>query len=213
MIPDILGWERALPYLLGAFAAGFAVGAIPFGLLITRVFGLGDLRKVGSGNIGATNVLRTGHRGAALLTLVADTAKGTVPALIAWAMLGPLASAAAGIGAFLGHCFSPFLGFRGGKGVASGSGVLFAWRWEAMVLAAVAWLAIAFLTKRSSLGAFAAAAAGLGALALFEEWTFFWGFLLMSLVMLFQHRSNIARLLRGEEPKISLGRKRKDGGA
>ena len=153
--PDILGFDRALPYLLGALLSGYVVGGLPFGLIVTRAFGLGDIRNIGSGNIGATNVLRSGNKLAALATLILDVAKGAAPALIAWHYFGPLAAAAAGFGAFLGHCFSPYLGFTGGKGVATGFGVLLAWRWEVGVICAVVWLAAALLSRRSSAGALA----------------------------------------------------------
>ncbi|MCI4660501.1 MAG: glycerol-3-phosphate 1-O-acyltransferase PlsY [Neomegalonema sp.] len=207
MIPEIMGWERVWPWLLGAFLVGFALGSVPVAVLVSRALGLPDPRSYGSRNVGASNVLRSGHKGAALLVLGLDFLKGWLPAVIGFLYLGPVAAACAGLGAFLGHCFSPLLRFRGGKGVASGAGALFGWVPLAGLAGLIGWLAMVSLTRRSSLGAFAAASAGMLALALLDEWTYFWAFALMSLVMLIQHRANIRRLLRGEEPKISLGKR------
>jgi glycerol-3-phosphate acyltransferase PlsY len=196
------GW----PALLGA-VLGYLLGSIPFGLLLTHAAGLGDIRKIGSGNIGATNVLRTGRRGLAAATLLLDGGKGALAVLIArhW---GLEVAVLAGAGAMLGHLFPVWLSFKGGKGVATGLGVLLALDWRIGVTACATWLAVAFLFRYSSLAALLAFALSpvvawilgahlLAAIALF----------LAALVWL-RHHQNIRRLLKGEEPKIG---KRKDG--
>ncbi|MBN9070879.1 MAG: glycerol-3-phosphate 1-O-acyltransferase PlsY [Rhizobiales bacterium] len=180
---------------------GYLLGSIPFGLLITRAAGLGDVRKIGSGNIGATNVLRTGRKGLAALTLLLDALKGAATVWIAlrWDLT---AGMAAGLGAFLGHLFPVWLGFKGGKGVATYVGVLLALAWQGFLAFAVIWLAVAALTRYSSLAALVAAAAtpiflyflGAGLVA---------GLLaLMSLLIIVRHRLNIERLLAGTESRI-----------
>ena len=139
------------------FAIGFVLGSIPFGLLLTRSAGLGDIRAIGSGSIGATNVLRTGHRGLALATVLLDGGKGAAAVLIAAALLhDPLAGLIAGFAAVLGHIFPPWLAFRGGKGVATGFGVLFAAAWPAALAAGAVWIAVAAVTRISSASALAA---------------------------------------------------------
>ena len=160
MFHDVMAIERALPWLATAFAAGYFAGTIPFGLLLARALSLGDLRKVGSGNIGATNVLRTGNRVAAALTLVLDALKGAVPALLflSW---GDLAAQCAALGAFIGHCVPVWLRFRGGKGVATFLGIALALAPLAGAATCLTWLAAAFAMRISSVGALAAA--GLGA--------------------------------------------------
>lgn len=183
---------------------GYLLGSIPFGVLATRFGGLGDIRNVGSGNIGATNVLRTGRRDLALMTLVGDAGKGAVAALLATALVSPAAGAVAGGAAFLGHLFSPWLGFRGGKGVATFFGVLFATAWPVALAAGATWIAVAAIFRYSSLAALAAAAltplyvgVGLG-------WTtpVFWLALGMATLIFVRHRANIVRLLHATEPRI-----------
>ncbi len=180
----------------------YLLGAVPFGLVITRAMGLGDLRKVGSGNIGATNVLRTGNKGAAVATLVLDAAKGAVAVLIARAMVGPDAAQVAGLAAFLGHLFPIWLGFKGGKGVATFLGIMLALAWPVGLGLCATWAVVAALTRFSSLAALMAAAsstfwmAGLGRLDLL-----FLGAALTVLIYL-RHGANIARLRAGTEPKI-----------
>lgn len=188
-----------------AFALGYLLGAIPFGLLLTRLAGLGDIRAIGSGNIGATNVLRTGRRGLAAATLALDAAKGAAAVLLADRVLAPgIAEAAwlAGLGAVIGHVFPLWLGFRGGKGVATALGVLLAAAWPAGVLAAVIWLLAAVIGRRSSLAALIALSAspflafvfaGAGAVA---------PCLAIVALIFWRHRANIARLLAGTEPRI-----------
>ncbi|MEO1459961.1 MAG: glycerol-3-phosphate acyltransferase, partial [Pseudomonadota bacterium] len=148
--------DRALPWLALAFSLGYLAGSVPFGLLVARLFRLGDLRAIGSGNIGATNVLRTGNRAAAALTLLLDALKGAVPVLLflSW---GDLAAQCAGLGAFAGHCLPVWLRFRGGKGVATWFGIAFALHWPAGAVLAAVWLAGARATRISAVGALAAA--------------------------------------------------------
>jgi glycerol-3-phosphate acyltransferase PlsY len=191
------------PALLALTAlAAYLLGAVPFGIVIARLFGLGDLRKIGSGNIGATNVLRTGNKTAAALTLVLDAGKAGIAVLIARAALAEDAAQLAGFAAFLGHCFPVYLGFRGGKGVATFLGTLLALWWPLGLAACAVWLAIAKLFKISSLSALVAAVMAPG-LA--------WGFghpdlvilsLLLGILVFFRHKENIIRLLNGTEPKI-----------
>ena len=188
-----------------ALLIGYLFGSIPFGLLLTRAAGLGDVRAIGSGNIGATNVLRTGRKGLAAATLLLDAAKGAVPVLIATAVTGDQAPLWAAAGAVLGHLFPVWLKFRGGKGVATGIGAMLALDWRAGLSICAIWLIMALLFRRSSLAAltgFAAAplaAWGLGnpALAKFS--------LIIGAVIYARHHTNIRRLLAGTEPKI--GRK------
>lgn len=186
-----------------ALAVGYVAGSIPFGLILTRAAGLGDIRKVGSGNIGATNVLRTGNKGLAALTLAFDVAKGTAPVLIAQHYLGPDAPLIAGLSAFLGHIFPVWLGFRGGKGVATCIGVLIGWSWQAALIFCAVWLVIAMFTRYSSLSALVASVAvplflffrdAQPTLVLFSS--------LMTVLLLLKHHANIRRLITGEEPKI-----------
>lgn len=194
-------------YTLAALALGYVLGSIPFGLLLTSSAGLGDVREIGSGNIGATNVLRTGHKWLAALTLVLDMLKGTAAVLIGYeigAMGGAavLASLVAGLGAFVGHVFPVWLGFRGGKGVATYIGVLLGLNWPAGVAFCCVWLLVALLTRYSSLSALVAAlltplgllAAGDRPMALLAA--------LLSALLFYKHRTNIRRLASGEEPKI-----------
>jgi acyl phosphate:glycerol-3-phosphate acyltransferase len=192
---------------LGAFAAalifGYLLGAIPFGVVVARLGGLGDLRGLGSGNIGATNVLRTGRKGLAALTLLGDALKGTAAVLIAGMWGAPLALIA-GLGAFLGHLFPAWLGFRGGKGVATYLGVLAAVTWPAALAFAALWLLTAWLTRYSSLSALVASAATPFAVALLGDSSAVWLFVPMTLMIFVMHRDNIVRLMRGEEGRIGV---------
>ncbi len=192
--------------MLLALAVGYLLGSIPFGLLLTKAAGLGDIRSIGSGNIGATNVLRTGHKGLAATTLLLDALKGTAAVLIAGAMAPAEAANEAalvgGLGAFLGHVFPVWLGFRGGKGVATYIGVLLGLHWPAAVAFCAVWLASAFLTRYSSLSALIASIAiplllwgfGLTQMAGFVA--------LLSGLLIIKHHANIRRLLSGTESKI-----------
>lgn len=185
--------------------AAYLLGSVPFGILITRIMGLGDLRAIGSGNIGATNVLRTGNRGAAAATLILDAGKGAAAVLAARALVGQDAAQIAGLAAFLGHLYPLFLRFRGGKGVATFIGTLLALAWPAGLAVCATWAAAAWLWRYSSLaGMTGAASAPLWALVLGRADVAGLAALLALLVIL-RHRDNIARLRAGTESRI--GRK------
>ncbi|MDR9395095.1 glycerol-3-phosphate 1-O-acyltransferase PlsY [Roseovarius sp. SYSU LYC5161] len=192
--------------LLALWAAlGYLLGSIPFGMVLARLMGLGNLRRIGSGNIGATNVLRTGSKPAAAATLLLDGAKGAVAVLLARALAGPDAGQLAGLAAFLGHCYPVWLGFRGGKGVATFLGLLLALAWPVGLAACLTWLATAALTRLSSLSAIAAAGlAPVWMLVLGHGGLVALGGALMA-VVIWRHRENIARMRAGTEPRI--GRK------
>lgn len=184
---------------------GYLLGSVPFGLVITRALGLGDLRTIGSGNIGATNVLRTGHKGAALATLILDAAKGAIAVLIARLALGEDAAQVAGGMAFLGHLFPVWLGFKGGKGVATFLGTLLALAWPVGLAACATWAVAAFVTRISSASALVAAAtSGLWCFVFDRGDALFLSFALMLLVYM-RHWPNLQRIKAGTEPKI--GRK------
>jgi glycerol-3-phosphate acyltransferase PlsY len=193
---------HGLPYYTLAFVFGYLCGSIPFGVLLTRFAGGPDLRGIGSGNIGATNVLRTGRRGLAAATLIGDVLKGTIAVLATAYALGHAYALAAAIGAFLGHLFPVWLRFRGGKGVATYIGVLSGLAWPVAIVFCAVWLAIAATTRYSSLAALIASAVT----PIFLWWR---GdivdaevFLLLSALLWIMHRANIARLLSGTESKI-----------
>lgn len=198
-MPDL---TTPLALLALTFVAGYLLGSVPFGLVWARVFGLGDIRAIGSGNIGATNVLRTGNRFAAFLTLAGDIGKGAVAVLVARALMAEDAAQAAGLGAYLGHLFPVYIGFRGGKGVATWLGTLVALAWPVGLAAAATWLVVAGLFRISSL-------AGLTAAALGPVWALVLGrpeavliAILLGALIFERHRANIGRLMRGEEPRI-----------
>jgi len=185
-----------------ALVLGYLCGSIPFGLLLTRLAGTEDIRSIGSGNIGATNVLRTGRKGLAAATLIADALKGTVAVLASNHLWGRDVALIAGAGAFLGHVFPVWLGFRGGKGVATYIGVLLALAWPAAIGFGVVWLVVAALTRYSSLAALTASAVTpvlLWSLGHFPEAVLFALLTVMTWIM---HRANIERLLQGTETKI-----------
>ncbi|WP_137151988.1 glycerol-3-phosphate 1-O-acyltransferase PlsY [Devosia sp. FKR38] len=193
--------------LLYALVLGYLFGSIPFGLLLTRAAGLGDIRAIGSGNIGATNVLRTGNRGLAAATLVLDAAKAALPVLIARSLWGDDAAMLAAIGAFLGHCFPVWLGFKGGKGVAVMIGSLLALSWPVGLIFCAVWLLIAVARKFSSLAALTATAtAPIFAYVVVSE-RLAGAVALMALLLFFQHRENILRLIKGTEPRIGGSKK------
>ena len=200
-MPDPINWSLALPYYLAALAFGYVLGSIPFGLLITRVAGAGDVRNIGSGNIGATNVLRTGHKSLAALTLAADLLKGAAAAYIGlqW---GPDTGILAGFGAFIGHLLPVWLKFRGGKGVATYIGVLLGLFWPVALAFCAIWALVAGLSRYSSLAALVASAATSPLLAYFGQWQTMELFALMTLLVYARHWENIRRLLRGKESKI-----------
>ena len=192
-----------LALLLAAVAGGYLLGAIPFGVVIARAFGLGDLRKIGSGNIGATNVLRTGNKLAAFLTLVLDAAKGAIAVLVVRALgLGDDAAQLAGAAAFIGHLFPVWLGFAGGKGVATFLGTLLALSFPAGLAACATWLVVAAVLRISSLAALMAAVLSpLWLLVLGRDDLLVLGVGLAALIVL-RHRANIARILARTEPRI-----------
>ena len=184
--------------------ASYLLGSIPFGVLITRAGGAGDVRSIGSGNIGATNVLRTGRKDLALLTLLADAAKGAIPVLLArWLFPETALPYVAGGAAFIGHLFPVWLGFKGGKGVATFYGVLFTAAWPVGIVAAVAWLAVFAVTRISSLSALIAALAAPVAAWLFgQPWACVGLVALMAALIIIRHHENIGRLLKGQEPRF-----------
>lgn len=188
--------------LILAAVLGYIAGSIPFGLLITRSAGLGDVRKIGSGNIGATNVLRTGRRGLAAATLLMDAIKGLVPVLLCGAIWGEDAALVAAVAAFLGHCFPVWLGFKGGKGVATFIGVLLGLSWPVGLIFCATWLVIAFAQRISSLAALTAAAtAPIFAYAVTGPKLAFVASLL-AIILFYNHRANIGRMIKNTEPRI-----------
>ena len=188
-------------YVIVAVLA-YLLGSIPFGLVITRALGLGDLRAVGSGNIGATNVLRTGHKGAALATLVLDAAKGGIAVLIARWAVGEDAAQLAALGSFLGHLFPVWLGFRGGKGVATFLGTLIALAWPVGFAACATWGVVAAVTRISSLSALAAAALSTLWLMVFDRGEMVVLVVVLTVLVYLRHWKNLQRIKAGTEPKI-----------
>ena len=191
---------------LGALVLGYLLGSIPFGLVLTRLAGLGDIRAIGSGNIGATNVLRTGSKALAAATLVLDALKGTAAVVIAGWAWGPAAALVAGLGAFLGHLFPVWLNFKGGKGAATFLGVLIGLYWPSAVVFAVVWLAMAAIFRFSSLAALTASIAAPMALFLSGRPSAAVLMAILAVVLWLRHHENIRRLLSGTESRI--GQKR-----
>jgi len=189
-------------WLAYALAGGFLMGSIPFGLILTRLAGLGDIRSIGSGNIGATNVLRTGHKGLAAATLVLDALKGTAAVLAFAALFGHASAMVAGTGAFLGHLFPPWLGFKGGKGVATYIGVLLGLDWQAAAAFCAIWLAVAFATRYSSLSALLASVLVPAGAVLLGRTDLAAVGAVLGVLLIWKHAANIERLIRGEEPRI-----------
>lgn len=187
--------------IVAALAFGYLLGSVPFGLLITRAAGLGDIRSIGSGNIGATNVLRTGNKGLAAATLLLDALKGTAAVLIAASFRDDL-GLYAGLAAFLGHIFPAWLNFKGGKGVATYLGVLAGLHWPAALAFVAVWLGVAFLTRFSSLAALCATLVVPILLFLLDQSAMAAAFLLMSALVYYKHWTNISRLLAGSEARI-----------
>ena len=194
----------AAPWLpLLAALAGYLAGSIPFGLILTRLAGLGDIRSVGSGNIGATNVLRTGNKKLAAATLVGDMLKGTVAVLVGARFLGgPEAALAAGVGAFLGHLFPVWLGFKGGKGVATFLGTLLALAWPVGIAACLTWLVTAVVSRISSLSALVAATLSVAWAAVFGQGQMIYLVVILATLVFWKHLPNIERLKAGTEPRI-----------
>ena len=202
----LVRWETAWPYVLAALFLSYLVGSIPFGLIFSWLAGAGDIRKIGSGNIGATNVLRTGKRWAAVATLICDGLKGYVAVMAGFNLGGQTFGVLAGLGAFIGHLYPLWLGFKGGKGVATFIGIVFALAWPVGLLLCASWLGIAQAFRYSSL-------AGLVSTALtplyflFLETTLFAALALLLVILIYiKHSGNIVRLIRGEEPMIGRGR-------
>jgi len=211
MLPDFLrfwganpAFENQWPWLLGIFVAAYLLGSVPFGMIVAKVMGLGNLREIGSGNIGATNVLRTGSKKAAFATLVLDAGKGAVAVLIARAYLGEDAAQVAALAAFLGHLFPIYLMFKGGKGVAVFLGIMLALNFWAGLAACMVWLATALTLRMSSLSALIAAASTPIWLLVFDMPSAVWLGVILALLVWARHHANIGRLLKGEEPKIGM---------
>jgi glycerol-3-phosphate acyltransferase PlsY len=209
-----INWSLALPYYTGALVFGYLLGSIPFGLILTRLAGAPDIRAIGSGNIGATNVLRTGRKSLAAATLLCDMLKGTAAVLVTYHFFGPDLAILAGIGAFLGHVLPVWLKFRGGKGVATYIGVLLALDvlrfqtaggWPVALAFGVIWLLVAAVTRYSSLAALIASAATPVILWLDTDLQEAQVFLLLTVLVFITHRANIARLIAGTEGKIGQG--------
>ena len=199
--------EFLSPYTIAALVLGYLLGSIPFGLVLTRAAGLGDVRDIGSGNIGATNVLRTGNKGIAALTLLLDLLKGTAAVLIGHALgalggVAILASLVAGFAAFIGHTYPVWLGFKGGKGVATYIGVLLGLNWPGALAFCSVWLLVAILSRYSSLSAIIAAVVTPIWLLTVGDYATAILAALLSVLLIYKHRANIHRLVAGEEPRI-----------
>jgi acyl phosphate:glycerol-3-phosphate acyltransferase len=192
------------PLLLG-FLLAYLLGSIPSGFVLTRWAGLGDIRKIGSGNIGATNVLRTGRKGLAIATLLFDLLKGAIPTFIAWRWFGPDMAVLAGAGAFLGHCFPVWLGFKGGKGVATAAGVILGFTPSVMAILLLAFIAVVALTRYVSLASILTAVFAPVVAWLLGEVQPAQLYLLLAVIVVVKHHANIARLLKGQESKVSMG--------
>jgi glycerol-3-phosphate acyltransferase PlsY len=197
----MIDWPLVFNYII-AFALGYLCGSIPFGVLLTRVASTPDPRAVGSGNIGATNVLRTGRKGLAVATLLGDALKGTLAVLIATRYVGADPALLAALGAFLGHLFPVWLGFKGGKGVATYLGILIALAWPVALAFCLIWAATAALTRYSSLSALVASVAMPLALWFTDRGREALLFLILTALLWFMHRANIARLIQGTESKV-----------
>ena len=201
-MPDPISWTAAWPYFAITFVVGYLMGAIPFGVVLTRIAGLGDVRAIGSGNIGATNVLRTGRKDLAAATLLLDGLKGAAAVIAGASFGGPDFAVTAALGAFLGHLYPVWLKFSGGKGVATYLGCLTALSWPAGLAFAAAWLVTAFALRFSSLAALVASFVtpfALAALAAHQDAELFG---VMTALLWFRHRENIARLFKGTESRI-----------
>ncbi len=197
-----MNWQITVPLALAALAIGYLLGSIPFGLVLTRMAGLGDVRSIGSGSIGATNVLRTGSKKLAVATMLLDALKGTLAAFVCTRLFGAEAGLLAGFAAFIGHIFSVWIGFRGGKGVATYIGILLALAPVMVLLFAVVWLTCAFLSRYSSLSALVATLVIPVALWIVGPDKIAAAMTLMSLICWWKHKANIARLTAGTESKI-----------
>jgi len=200
-MPQPTDWPPALLYA-AALVIGYLLGSIPFGLILTRLAGTPDIRSIGSGNIGATNVLRTGNKALAAATLIGDTLKGTAAVLVVRYAFGPDAALAAAAGALVGHIFPVWLSFKGGKGVATYIGLLIGLAWPAALVFCLIWLVVAALSRYSSLAGLTAGAATPVVLWFIDEQRTALLFVLLTALLWTMHRANIARLLAGSEPRI-----------
>jgi len=198
-MPEI---THTLPILLIWAALGYLLGSIPFGMVITKILGLGNLRDIGSGNIGATNVLRTGSKPAAAATLILDGGKGAVAVLIARAVAGEDAAQIAGFMAFLGHCYPVWLGFKGGKGVATFLGLILALAWPVGIACCLTWLVTAAISRISSLSALVAASSATFWMLIIGYGSSFIMGIAITVLVFWRHRENIMRIRAGTEPKI-----------
>lgn len=194
--------ETTLPLLMVWAVIGYLLGSIPFGMVVAKVMGLGNLRDIGSGNIGATNVLRTGNKLAAALTLIFDAGKGALAVLLARQFAGEDAAQLAGLAAFLGHVFPVWLGFRGGKGVATLIGMVLALTWQVGIALCLTWLVVAFTMRISSLSAIVASTTSILWALVLGQGHLIALFVVLTLLVYWTHRANIARLRNGTEPKI-----------
>lgn len=200
---DLATWTLTMPETIGAIVVGYLIGTIPFGMILTRLAGLGDVRKIGSGNIGATNVLRTGNKGLAVATLVLDAGKGAAGAFAA-GLIGGEGLLVGAVFVAVGHMYPVWLGFKGGKGVAAGCGAAAMLVWPTGLIAAVVWISVLLLFRISSLAALVSTA-----VAPLHAWYFAGpkvgvAVAIVCALIWFRHRQNIVRLLRGEEPRIGL---------
>ena len=198
-MPEI---TSSIPLLAVVAVLSYLLGSIPFGMVITRAMGLGDLRAIGSGNIGATNVLRTGNKRAAAATLVLDAAKGGVAVLLARWVVGEDAAQLAGLMSFLGHLFPVWLGFRGGKGVATFLGTLLALDWRVGLACCATWVVAAAVTRISSLAALTAAALSSLWLVVFQQGQMIGLAMILTVLVYIRHWANLERIKKGTEPKI-----------
>ncbi len=207
---DPLGGPAYWWPLVAAFLVGYLIGSVPFGVLFTRMAGVGDVREIGSGNIGATNVLRTGRKGLAVATLIADLLKGALPSFLAFSWYGPDMAILAGLGTVIGHCFPVWLGFRGGKGVATAAGVILALTPVLLLGVLVVFVLVVAISRYVSLGSITAALAA----PLLALWTGYVQaaelYFILAALIFFRHLDNVRRLITGRENRLELGSRRRD---
>ncbi len=206
-MPDPISWTAAAPYYAAALFVGYLLGSIPFGLIFTRLAGLGDIRDIGSGNIGATNALRTGNKWVAGATFLGDMGKGAAAVILA-RYFGPDLAIIAAFGALVGHLFPVWLKFKGGKGISTYIGILLALAWPVGLLFCATWLAVAVIFRMSSLSALVASLLSPVYFVWVDQWQMVELSVVLVLLVFFAHRDNIQRLLAGTEPRI--GQKEKD---
>jgi acyl phosphate:glycerol-3-phosphate acyltransferase len=200
-MPDPISWTAAAPYYAAALFVGYLLGSIPFGLIITRIAGLGDIRDIGSGNIGATNALRTGNKWVAGATFLGDMGKGATAVIIAH-QFGPDLAVIAAFGALVGHLFPIWLKFKGGKGISTYIGILLALAWPVGLLFCATWLAVAVIFRMSSLSALVASLLSPVYFVWVDQWQLVELSVVLVLLVFYAHRDNIQRLLAGTEPRI-----------